>query len=290
MKRILILLTAVAVILGFSGCATTEYSRAVTATTAPVYAFTAQLCEGTDIAVSQLVTENVACLHDYTLQVSQMKRLEMSDAVVISGAGLESFMEDILADKDIVDASVGITLDCGQHHDTEHDEHHHEEDPHIWLSPKNAKVMAENICHGLSLKYPQYAGIFEKNLVVLHSDLDKLQKYGEESLSSLDCRELLTFHDGFGYLAQAFDLTILRAIEEEAGREASAAELIDLCGFVEMHHLPAIFTEQNGSVSAAQIISRETGAKIYQLDMAMGENSYFDAMYHNIDTLKEALE
>ena len=38
------------------------------------------------------------------------------------------------------------------------------------------------------------------------------------------------------------------------------------------------------------VLNRETGAKIYTLDMAMAGNSYFDAMYHNIDTIKEALE
>ena len=59
---------------------------------------------------------------------------------------------------------------------------------------------------------------------------------------------------------------------------------------VEHHKLPAIFTEKNGSVSAAGIISRETGAKEFTLDMAMAGDSYFEAMYRNIDTLKEALQ
>ena len=53
--------------------------------------------------------------------------------------------------------------------------------------------------------------------------------------------------------------------------------------------MKAIFIETNGSVSAAEVISRETGVPIYTLDMAMGGDSYFDAMYHNIDTIKEAL-
>lgn len=290
MKRFIILLTAVAVILGFSGCGTTKNSATIAATTQPVYEFATRLCNGTDITVTRLITENISCLHDYTLQVSQMKVIEQADAVIISGAGLEDFMEDILVGKDMIDASSSIPLICTHHNETKHDDHHHEEDPHIWLSPNNAKVMAENICCGLSQKYPQYAEIFEKNLAQLHTELDNLQDYGEQSLSSLKCREILTFHDGFAYLAQAFDLTILHAIEEEAGREASSAELIELCKLVDHHHLPAIFTERNGSVSAAAIISRETGTEIYQLDMAIGANSYFSAMYHNIDILKEALE
>ena len=121
------------------------------------------------------------------------------------------------------------------------------------------------------------------------SDLDALRSYGEEALASLRCRELISFHDGFSYFAESFDLTILEAVEEESGSEASAKELIHLIEEVEHHQLSAIFTEKNGSASAAEIIARETGCAVYTLDMAMAGDSYFDAMYHNIDTIKEAL-
>ena len=59
---------------------------------------------------------------------------------------------------------------------------------------------------------------------------------------------------------------------------------------VEEHQIPAVFTERNGSTSAAEIICKETGTEVFMLDMAMSGNSYFEAMYHNIDTLKEALQ
>ena len=116
-----------------------------------------------------------------------------------------------------------------------------------------------------------------------------MQHYGEQALSQLSCRELITFHDGFAYFANSFGLTIVKAIEEESGREASAAELKELIGLVNNHQLPAVFTERNGGVSAAEVIAAETGCKLYALDMAMSGDSYFTAMYHNIDTIKEAL-
>ena len=106
---------------------------------------------------------------------------------------------------------------------------------------------------------------------------------------ALNVGNLVTFHDGFSYFAQAFDLTILEAVEEESGSEASAQELKHLIGVVRENDLPAIFTERNGSTSAAGVISRETGVTVYSLDMAMAGDSYFDAMYRNIDTIKEAL-
>ena len=295
MKRILIFLL---ILLLLSGCGFSGPPARIAATTLPVYEFTAALCEGTPITATRLVTEEVSCLHDYSLNVRQVKAAEAAQTIVISGAGLEDFLGDLLDNADILDASSGIALLCledsGHHHEEEeghsHEGHHHDQDPHIWLSPANAMAMAKNICSGLEVRYPEYADTFRENLDQLLDRLQELENYGQQQLSSLSCRELITFHDGFSYLADAFDLTILEAIEEESGSEASARELISMIEEVEHDHLPAVFTEKSGSVSAAGIIARETGCKIYTLDMAMAGNSYFGAMYHNIDTLKEALQ
>lgn len=284
LKRLIALSTAV--LLTLCGCSTDKQNVNIAATTLPVYEFTGILCEGTGLTVSRLVTENVSCLHDYTLNIRQARTAEAAELIVISGSGLEDFMADLLKGKDVVDSSVGVSmLEC--HHGQDH---HHEEDAHIWLSPDNALLMAENICAGLKEKYPAHADTFSSNLDALLSDIRAVKAYGDAQLSQLSCRELVTFHDGFGYLADAFGLTILRAIEEESGSEASALELKELISLVREHDLPAIFTEKQGSVSAADIIAAETGAKTYSLDMAMTGDSWFAAMYHNIDTLKEALE
>lgn len=288
MKKRLFALFLIAILLCFSGCAPRREPAEIAATTMPVYCFTSRLCQGTPITVSRLVTENVSCLHDYTLQVDQMRIIENAELVVISGAGLEDFLHDAVHGKEVLEAAGGMSLLEGDHHH-EHASHVHAEDPHIWLSPENAKQMAHNICHGLCEKYPEYSAVFEENLAALEADLQALQEYGEQALSDLACREMITFHDGFSYLAESFDLTILEAVEEESGSEASAKELIHLIDLVREHDLPGIFVEANGSTSAASIIRAETGVKVYTLDMAMAGDDYFEAMYRNIDTLKEAL-
>ncbi len=298
-KAILFLFMMLSVI--FTACAPAAQIQ-VAATTLPVYQFTASICEGTPIAVTRLVTESVSCLHDYSLTVRQMKAIEGADVVVLSGAGLEDFMAESLEKaKYTIDASADVTLlDGGHHHhedeadehshEGEEDAHHHDKDPHIWLSPVNAISMAKTICSGLSQQYPEYQSTFEANLDKLVQKLDELNEYGMTQLKDLSCRELITFHDGFGYLAHAYDLDILEAIEEESGSEASASDLTHLIDVVQEHHLPAIFTETNGSSSAASVISSETKVSVFSLDMAMSGDDYFASMYHNIDTLKEALQ
>ena len=294
MRRILLLGVLLCLLLGMIGCASPQ-SCDIAATTRPVYDMCRYLCDGTPLQVQRLVTENVSCLHDYTLQVWQMQAISGADAVVLSGAGLEDFLDAPLEGHPcVVDASAGLALtETGHSHEEHsHDDHGHvhSQDPHIWLSPANAAHMATNICTALCEKYPQYQDHFRMNLDDLTQQLAALQRYGEEKLASLTNRELVTFHDGFAYLAEAFDLTILHAIEEESGSEASAKELIQIANIVRDHGLPAVFTETNGSVSAAHIIAAETGAKVYSLDMAMGQRGYLEAMYYNIDTLWEALQ
>lgn len=292
MKTTSLILICVLLIGMLSGCAGQAETADIAATTLPVYQFTSMLCDGTGLKVTRLVTESVSCLHDYSLNVRQVKAAESADLIVMNGAGLEDFMADILEGKQTIDASAGLELleSC---HDHEHahavEEHDHEHDSHIWLSPANAMVMAENICAGLKAQYPQQGAIFEGNLTSLLAQLQELLDYGNAQLSDLQTRDVVTFHDGFAYFAHCFDLHILAAVEEESGSETSAHQLIELIELVEHHNIPAIFTETNGSDASAKVISAETGAALYTLDMAMAGDDYFAAMRRNIDTIREAL-
>ena len=280
------------VVLLLTGCSTVSQPADIAATTLPVYEFTQALCQDTPLTVTRLITEEVSCLHDYSLNVSQVKAAEAAGLIALSGGGLEDFMGDLLDHSNSMDASIGMELICPEvnhEHEHGHEGHNHDRDPHFWLSPAHAKIMAENLCNGLIRNYPEYEVTFRQNLLSLTEKLDALQRYGNETLSDLTCRELITFHDGFAYFADAFHLTILEAVEEESGSEASAKELIHLIEEVEHHNLPAIFTEKSGSVSAAGVIARETGCGQFTLDMAMAGDSYFEAMYHNLDTIQEAM-
>ena len=291
MKRILLFILTLAMCICLASCGQPVYGE-IAATTLPVFEFTQKLCADTGLNVTRLINENVSCLHDYTLKVSQMQAIEKAKIIVTSGAGLEDFLEDALnGEQKVIDASEGIHLHTGAHnHETHEHTHSDSNDPHIWLSVANSRQMAHNICKELSILYPQYQNIFETNLLALDAEFSQLDNYAIQSLSNLSDNKLITFHDGFGYLAESCDLEIIHALEEESGSEASAQELIELINIVKEHDLKAIFTERNGSTSAAAVLCSETGVPIYTLDMAMSGDSYFDAMYHNIDTLKEALQ
>ena len=263
----------------------------IVATTYPIYLFTTAVTEGAEgVEVSLLVKQQTSCLHDYTLTVSDMKAIEGADVIVMTGAGLEDFMDDALSasDAQVINCSEGIDLLPAQGHEG-HD-HDAEYDPHIWMDPANAQVMLGTIADQLG----QITGQdLQARCTEVQQQVEQASQQWKEQVTTLSDPKLITFHDGFQYFSRSFGLELLKAIEEEEGSEASAQEIKEIVSLVEQYHLPAIFTEVNGSESTAQAISRESGCGVYQLNMIMsgdgtGIQPYLDAMQNNIDTIVEA--
>lgn len=282
-KKIIALLLAALICLSMTGCqkdtTAEEAALSILATTQPVYQIACALCDGTGLGVELLISEAVSCLHDYTLTVSQMERIEKATLVLKSGLGLEDFMDSALSGKASVDLSENLsTLSSDEGVDA-----------HWWLDPARMQKAAQTACDALSAQYPEHKDTFAANRAAFEEKLEDLQSYGEEALGALSCRELVTFHDGFSYFADAFGLTIAAAMEIESGSEPSAKELEAIITLVRADNIPAVFTEANGETGTAEVVAAETGCKIDTLDMAISAADYFAAMRKNIDIVKEAL-
>ena len=273
----------------------------VAVSTYPIYLFTTAIAQDADnVQVELIVNEPTSCLHDYTLTIQDMKVIEEADVLILNGAGLEAFMKDALAHStaQVISCDRGISLLTAEGHDHEHEHDHghshdHEDDPHFWLSPRCAAQMLSTIAEGLSAANPTNSKYYTQNLVAALEELSQLESHQAEVVA-LDHTEFITFHDGFRYFARDCDLHLLRSIEEEEGSEASAAELVEIVKLIREHRVAAIFTEVNGSGSAAGTIARETGVAVGSLNMIMsgtgsGMRPYLDAMHTNYDTILAVL-
>lgn len=284
-KTILICILALLLAIPSCGAQPEEARLTVVCTTYPVYLFASSLTENVDgVAVERLDTGTTSCLHDYTLSMADMKKLERADVIALNGAGLEEFLEDALATSDaaVIDCSEGIPLleDRSHHHEDgdeeNHDGHDHGHwDPHYWMDPRRAAQMVGNLEAGLSALDPDNEQKYTQNSSTTQTLLSARDNNARELLDQYGTRhgthplDLITFHDGFQYFADAYGLTLLASIEEEAGSEASAHEIVEITKLVKEHGIPVIFTEVNGSDATAKAISRETGCQVSQLTMLM---------------------
>ena len=274
MKK-MILAALLAVLLFLSGCAPrSEDARlTVVCTTYPIYLFASSIAEGADgVSVERLDTGSTSCLHDYTLSMGDMKKLERADVIALNGAGLEEFLEDALASSGavVIDCSEGVELLPSRDHDHgEDDEDGHDHghwDPHYWMDPRRAAVMARNLEAGLWSVDPDHRWDYQADSVL--EMLDRCRA-GMDVLDGRKIPGLITFHDGFQYFAEACGLSLLASVEEEAGSEASAREIVEITELVKEYSIPVIFTEVNGSDATANAISRETGCRVARLTMLM---------------------
>ena len=274
-----------------------EEGLTVLATTYPVYLFARTVAQGVEgVTVERLNTGSVSCLHDYTLSVDDMKKIEGADVIAMNGAGLEDFMDDALAASSaaVIDCSQGVAL-------LENADHIHEEgdgghdhghwDPHYWMDPGNAAVMVRNLQEGFALADPDHGDAYARNGEEAAGQLPSFAGDCTQALEGAEGAALITFHDGFQYFAQAFGLDLLKSIEEEEGSEASAMEINEITQLVKEHQLPVIFTEVNGSDATANAISRETGCQVAQLTMLMdgpeeGDlSTYLEGVRSNVNTI-----
>ena len=274
-----------------------EEGLTVLATTYPVYLFARTVAQGVEgVTVERLNTGSVSCLHDYTLSVDDMKKIEGADVIAMNGAGLEDFMDDALAASSaaVIDCSQGVAL-------LENADHIHEEgdgghdhghwDPHYWMDPGNAAVMVRNLQEGFALADPDHGDAYARNGEEAAGQLPSFAGDCTQALEGAEGAALITFHDGFQYFARAYGLPLLAAIEEEAGSEASAKEIQEITALVKEYDLPVIFTEVNGSDATAQAIARETGCAVAQLTMLMdgpeeGDlSTYLEGVRSNVNTI-----
>lgn len=255
----------------------------------PVYILTLNVIKDIpDIELKNLTPPQTGCLHDYQLSPNEVKGLEGATVLIINGAGMESFMSKIISsqpDLKIVVASKGIPLlkdNAGI------------ENPHVWVSIPLAIREVQNIAEGLAVSDPARSVLYHKNAAAYIFSLQQLEKKFKKILAPYAGSEIITFHEAFPYFAADYNLKITSVIEREPGSSPTPKELDYTINLIKEKKVKALFAEPQYSSQAAEIIARESGLTVYQLDPVvtgeMKSESYVDIMRNNLDVLQKALK
>lgn len=124
-------------------------------------------------------------------------------------------------------------------------------DPHIWLSPRRAKIMIQVITRELSALDPANMKNYEKNATEYIAKLDKLNTDIVLALDKVENRTFIVYHPSFGYLADDYGLKMIAL--EEGGKEATARRLQEVIELAKKEGIRVIFYQ-------AEIDSRQTAA------------------------------
>ena len=137
-------------------------------------------------------------------------------------------------------------------------------DPHIWLSPPLVMLQARCILTGLTALDPESAKVFEKNYKAFIRQLTELDTALLEQFQGISNRRFMVFHPSWGYFADAYGF-IQMPIEIE-GKAPKAKDVTKLIQSARQSGITVIFAQPQYSNKQAQIIARETGARVVTAD------------------------
>jgi zinc transport system substrate-binding protein len=253
----------------------------------PVYITTLNVAAGVPgIEVSNLTSPHIGCLHDYQLTAGDARKLADADVLLANGAGMEPFLEKVTKqspDLRVVEVSEGIRLMDGN--------------AHVWVSFEGARRQVDNVTAALVAAAPDQAEALRANAETYKASITALDEKMHAALSPHQGARIMTFHEAFPYFAREFGLELVGVVEREPGTEPSARELADTIKLVRERGVKALFTEPQYSDRSAQVIARETGVKVHELDpVATGPSdpdaargAWLAAMEKNLAVLQDAL-
>lgn len=295
---------AISVIVGVSLIATGAVLAGCSQTNSPaqtgpvrVVATTTQLADfsqvvvGADGIVTALIRPSQSA-HNFDPSARELVAAGEANALVSNGLGLEPWLASVVDASGFggtqIEASRGVAL-LGR-------------DPHVWTSPRNARVMVANIVDGLSRARPDLSETFVTHGSAYDAQLTLLDAWATEAFDTVPAsrRILVTNHDALAYFVNDYGITFLGSIlpSLDDNAEPSAADVDALVSKIRSSGAVAVFSESTVSPKLAATIAREAGVVVYSGAQSLFADSlgapgsagatYLGASIHNVSVLVTA--
>ncbi len=265
----------------------------VVASTKPIHSLVSAVMG--DLGTPSLIVKGAASPHTYSLRPSDAAALESADVVFWTGHGMELFLGDALntlsPQAEVVELAEapGITLlplreggtfeahshgdeDHDHDHDHDHGDHddhahdHGEGDMHFWLDPENAKLMVSQIATVLSEADPENATTYQVNAEAELVRLDELTEELRETLTPVEGKPFIVFHDAYQYFEARFGLEVAGTVTVSPEVMPGAARIDELRAKVKELGATCVFAEPNFEPAIVRTIVEGTDANAGVLD------------------------
>ena len=276
-----------------------EQKIKVAASIFPLYDITKEIA-GDKIDVN-LILPPGASPHTFEVSSSQIKKLQGVKLFFVIGQNLDAWVENIsssVSESQTVDLSLVVELQQLDENSANHKPDEDEEDatgydPHYWLSPQNVYLMAEEILNQLVLLSPENENYFLGNYNNFVNKLQSKDVEWKEKIGDLKQKNIVVFHDAWGYFADHFGLTVVGTFEPFPGQEPTPQYLKELQVAVKDYNIKALFAEPQLSQDSIKTLAKDLGVDIKVLDPTGGVEgrvSYIEMMDFNVENIYELLK
>ena len=271
----LVLILGVIVLLGSCRTADDTKDRPVVSVSILPQQFFVKELAGELVEVNVLIPPG-ASPATYEPTVSQLAQLDRSDVFLqIGHIGFEqSWMAKLRStnpEMKIVDLSQGVDLIlepeglAGDHSGHSQQGHaHYGTDPHIWMSAINAHIIAQNIHRELLLLFPAEKEYLDMRLEQFSSSVDSLHQSISQKLEGLENRKFMIYHPALTYFARDYGLEQVPL--ENEGKAPAPSHMKEITDLARQNQINKILIQSQFDSDNAQILARETGARLIQFD------------------------
>jgi zinc/manganese transport system substrate-binding protein len=229
---------------------------------------------------------------------SYMLKIRKADIMFQIGLGLELWAPQLIdgsrnSNLKLVDLSSGIDkkdIPSGKI-DASRGDIHPYGNPHYWLDPDNAKIMAHEILDALSEQDPDNADYYNSNYDKFVKILDEKMKQWENKMSRVKGKPVIFFHASWIYFADHFGIKIAGYVEPKPGIPPTPSHNADIINLIKKNNIIFMVMENFYSDNAPKQISSATNAKIIKVPVAVygmdKVNSYMDMMDYIVNKFSE---
>lgn len=256
------------IIIFFTSCGRAgknEEGKIITVSIAP-FKYFVEAIAGDDFIVNTMVPAG-ADPHIYEPYPEQVLRLSRSVAYISDGylgfemTWLDRFYETNRAIKRLALSKNIEPLSTEEHHTGEHVEG---ADPHYWVSPKCALIMAGTLKDFLCQLNPDHIEKYQYNYQGLISRIREIDEKAATLFTGVKRRTFMIYHPNLGYLARDYGLREIPV--EYEGKEPPPSRLKGLIDTARADRIKTIFVQREYDTKNARTIADEIGAKVQIID------------------------
>jgi zinc transport system substrate-binding protein len=160
--------------------------------------------------------------------------------------------------------SLAQKIDLIKPTENTHSEHIEGADPHYWVSPKCALIIAAEVKSLLIELYPEKSEQYEVNYNNLVKSINDIDSKAIRLFAIYKDRKFMIFHPTLGYFARDYGLKEI-AVENE-GKEPTPSSLRKLIDIGKANKIRVIFVQREYDTKNASAIAAETGAILETID------------------------
>src|SRR5205085_2803147 len=166
---------------------------------------------------------------------------------------------------------------------------HPQGNPHYWLPPGNAKIIAREIALRLEQLDPENRADYEKNLASFNARVDAKTKDWAPMIARMKGIKVATYHKSWSYVSQWVGLEEIGYVEPKPGIPPDPQHLARLIAVMKQEGAKLLLVEDFYNKSVASLVAQKAGAKLLDLPSDVGATPQIKDWFSLVETLLKAL-